>query len=45
MKLQSLWRVELHLPSEWSRETETTTRWPVQPDDELAELVSDMALH
>ena len=45
MQPQSLRRVKLHLPSEWSRETETTVHSPVQPDDELAGLVSDVSLH
>ena len=45
MQPQSLWRVELHLPSERSRETKTATHWPVQPDEEFAGLVSDMVLH
>ena len=45
MQPQSLWRIELHLPSEWSRETKTTAHWPVQPDEELTGLVPDVALH
>ena len=45
MQPERLWRLELHLPSEWSSETKTMARWPVQPDEELMGLAPDVALH
>ena len=42
---EGLGRIELHLLSEGGGETEMTTRWPAQPDEELAGLVPDVALH
>ena len=42
---QRLRRIQLHLPREWSRETKATARRPAQPDEELARVIPNMALH
>ena len=45
MQPQHLRRIQLHLSRKRSREAETTTRWLAQPDEELARVVPDVALH